>query len=396
GWIERRGWLVTLVIVFGWGLALNLTPCVYPVIPITLAYFGGQASGRPARTFGLAAVYVLGMCVTYSALGVAAALGGSVLGAALQSPFALGFIALVMLLLALSMFGLYDIQVPAALRNRLGSKPGPGGALFMGLTVGLVAAPCVGPVVVSLLTYVAQVGRPGVGFLLFFVLSLGLGLPYLVLGGMAGTATGLPRAGVWMVWVKKLFGCLLLAMAAYFLNPLLPDAIARYTIPAILLVSGLYLGFVERSPMRTRVFRVARLTTAGACALAAVLLMEPAGATAGVAWEPYTEGALAAAAAAGRPALIDFTAEWGLPCKELDRFTFSNDRVVEESRRFVALKADITSQVSAEVKDLLGRYEILGAPTIVFIDSTGRERRDLRLTGFEKAAGFLARMEKVR
>ena len=393
--IRQSGWLATLGLIFLSGLALNLTPCVYPLIPITLAYFGGQAAGKPSQTFKLASMYVLGMCLTYSALGALAATTGSVLGSALQSPVSLMFVALVMVALALSMFGLYDIQVPLALRRFVMSRPGASGALFMGLTVGLVAAPCVGPFVVSLLAYVGRAGSPLLGFSLFFVLALGLGVPFLVLGGFAGAATGLPKAGAWMDWVKKVFGCILIAMAFYFINPLLPKEVARFMIPIVLLASGLYLGFVEGSPVRGVGFRTARFSTALVCAAIAVWLMLPVDAAAGVRWEPYSDEALHAAQAARRPVMIDFTADWCLPCKELDHYTFSDQDVVAASRGFFTLKADITSTLSPPVEALKNRYEILGAPTIVFLDATGQERRDLRLTGFEKAPEFLERMRKV-
>jgi len=395
-WVADLGWAATLALIFTGGLALNLTPCVYPLIPITLAYFGGQAAGRPSRTFTLASIYVLGMCVTYSALGVLAATTGKILGSALQSPLALGFVALVLVALALSMLGLYDLQVPGWLRSRIGSRPGYGGALFMGLTVGLVAAPCVGPFVVSLLAFVGETGSPLVGFWLFFVLALGLGLPYLLLGGFAGTVTGLPRAGAWMVWVKKVYGCLLLAMALYFINPLLPNTVSRLTIPVTLLASGLYLGFIEGSPIRSAGFRAARYATAIACAAIAAALLVPTNVAAGVSWEEFSDEAFAAARSAGKPVIIDFTAEWCLPCKELDHRTFTGSKVVEASKRFVTLKADITGAPAAPVAALLAKHGIAGAPTIVFIDASGEERLDLRLTGFEDAESFLERMKKAR
>lgn len=394
-WVNDRGWFAALALIFLGGLALNLTPCVYPLIPITLAYFGGQASGRPARTFALAATYVLGMCATYSALGVLAATTGGLLGAILQNPVALVFVAIVLVALGLSMFGLYDVQVPMALRNRITSRSGFGGALFMGLTVGLVAAPCIGPFVVALLAYVGSVGSPLLGFWLFFVLALGLGLPYLFLGGFAGTATGLPRAGAWMVWVKKVFGFVMFAMALYFVNPLLPQAVSSYTIPVLLIVAGIHLGFVENSPIRSTGFRAARVATAAVCALIAALLMIPANASEGIAWQPYSESALRQALTAGRPVIIDVTAEWCLPCKEMDHFTFTDPDVVAASAGFVTLKADITRGIEGDLADLQERYRILGAPTILFFGPDGQERGTLRLTGFVEAKAFRARMESA-
>ncbi|HET6373853.1 MAG TPA: cytochrome c biogenesis protein CcdA [Candidatus Polarisedimenticolia bacterium] len=396
GWVRDLGWATTLGLIFLGGLALNLTPCVYPLIPITLAYFGGQAAGRPAHTFRLAALYVLGMCVTYSVLGVVAATTGSLLGSALQSPLSLVFVALVLVALGLSMFGLYELQVPAAIRKHVMSRPGPGGAVFMGLTVGMVAAPCVGPFVVSLLAYVGRTGSPLLGFWLFFVLALGLGLPYLLMGGFAGAATGLPRAGAWMEWVKKAFGCVMLTMAVYFINPLLPSAVSHFTLPAALVLSGIYLGFLEGSPIRSSGFRAVRAAVSLVCAALTAFLLMPSNAAAGVQWEPYSDEAFAAALAAGHPVMIDFTADWCLPCKELDRFTFSDREVVAASQGFRALKADISSTLSPPVEALRERFEILGAPTIVFIDTQGRERKELRLTGFEGAAQFLQRMKRAQ
>ncbi|HWN83297.1 MAG TPA: cytochrome c biogenesis protein CcdA, partial [Candidatus Udaeobacter sp.] len=213
-----RGLLLTFALVFLGGLALNLTPCVYPMIPITISIFGSQGGGS-RQALKLAVFYVLGMAITYSTLGTIAALTGSMLGSALQNPLILVFIALVMLTLSLSMFGLYDIQVPQSLsRVASGTRQGPIGSLLMGLTVGIIAAPCIGPFVLGLLTYVGARGNPLLGFSLFFVLALGLGVPFLFLATASGSLANLPRSGGWMVWVKKIFGFVLLGMAIYFLT----------------------------------------------------------------------------------------------------------------------------------------------------------------------------------
>jgi len=181
--------------VFIAGLALNLTPCVYPIIPITVGFFAQQAKERKGGTFGLAVAYVLGMAVTYSALGVTAALTGRLFGTALQNPIVVGVIVAVMLALAASMFGLWELRVPAWAMRASGGRGGVFGALLMGLVVGFVAAPCIGPFVLGLLTYVGQQGSPLLGFVLFFTLAMGLGLPYLLLGTFTGAINKLPASG---------------------------------------------------------------------------------------------------------------------------------------------------------------------------------------------------------
>ena len=190
-----RGIFVTLLLVFLGGLALNLTPCVYPMIPITISYFGGQSQGKKGSLVAHACLYVIGMAVTYSVLGVFAAMTGSLFGTALQYPPVLIGIALVMVLLALSMFDVYEFRMPAFL-NRLagGSQKGFAGTFLMGLTVGIVAAPCIGPFVLGLLTYVGNKGNAFLGFVLFFVLALGMGVPFIVLGVFSGSISKSCRA----------------------------------------------------------------------------------------------------------------------------------------------------------------------------------------------------------
>ncbi|MBI4598180.1 MAG: sulfite exporter TauE/SafE family protein, partial [Candidatus Omnitrophica bacterium] len=198
------------------GLALNLTPCVYPLIPITISFFAGQAQQRVARTALLAVCYVLGLAITYSTLGLVASLTGGMLGATLQQPWVPVFVAMVMVALGLSLCGLFEFRIPAALTSRLGvARTGAVGALIMGLTVGIIAAPCIGPFVLGMLLYVGQLGRPVVGFWLFFALALGLGLPYLFLGIFAGQLHRLPRSGAWLTWVKQALGCVLFGVALY-------------------------------------------------------------------------------------------------------------------------------------------------------------------------------------
>ena len=386
--LNRHGLPVVLLLLFAGGLALNLTPCVYPVIPLTLSYFASQAPGDGRRAFRLAAVYVLGMSTMYSALGVAAALSGRLFGSALQSPWVLGGVAAVLVALALSMFGLYDLQPPSALLQKSGARSGVAGAYAMGLLVGVVAAPCVGPFVLGLLAFVAARQQAGLGFLFFFVLSLGLGLPYLFLGAFSGSLARLPRAGAWMESVKKVFGWVLIAMAAYFLRPVLPRPLADWLLPVVLAVAAVAVA------LGVKAWRPALRASVGFLFLVAAVLFLPRRPAAGEAplWQAYAEKAVAAA---GRPAVIDFSAAWCAPCRELDEKTFSDPRVREALGKRALYKADLTRVASPEVIALSAKYAILGVPTIVFLDAAGQERRDLRLVGFENAERFLARLEKA-
>ncbi|HUP48948.1 MAG TPA: cytochrome c biogenesis protein CcdA, partial [Thermoanaerobaculia bacterium] len=334
-----RGLLLTLVVVFVLGLALNLTPCVYPLIPITVGYFASQNErGRAARV-GLSVSYVLGIAATYSILGVTSALSGRLFGAWLQSSAVLVFFAILMLVLAASMFGAFDIRVPQFIASRSGAKAGYAGALTMGLLAGIVAAPCVGPFVISLIALVAQSQSIGLGFILFFVLALGLGVPYLLLGIFSSAVNAIPRSGMWLVQVKNAFGFILVAMAFYFLRPLVGEEIYRWGVAASLLVGAAFLFLGGRGVPAGRVVRLsaAIILLAGGIVFALPKRVGPE-----VQWRPYDSAILDQASAQGRPVMIDFYADWCLPCKELDNRTFNDPAVVAESERFVRLKADLT------------------------------------------------------
>jgi len=377
--MQGRGLFLTLVFIFLGGLALNLTPCVYPIIPITVSFFVGQAGGRISRSFALAITYVLGMAITYSTLGVLAAMTGGLLGASLQNPLVLVIIALIFLVFAASMFGAFEIRIPAFL-NRLagGSKQGYVGSLFMGLTVGIVAAPCIGPFVLSLLTYVAAKGEAFTGFILFFVLSAGLGLPYLFLGTFSSSIQNLPRSGEWMVWVKKVFGFIMIAMAVYFVSTLIPEMLYIVLLSLTLISGGLIIGFIDKSQASFSWF--SKLKAVVGIMLMITGLWQAASAwqstnAPGIDWQPYQSELVAEAAQQGKPVIIDFYADWCIPCKQLDKTLFSHPDVVEVSKRYVTLKADLTKEKSEETRTLRRQYKVMGVPTIVFVDRKGMEIR---------------------
>ncbi len=416
GPFEGKGLPLIFVLVFLGGLALNLTPCVYPLIPITISYFGGQAQGRRGGIAGHAVLYVLGMAVTYSILGVIAALAGSLFGAALQYPPVLVFIALVMIALALSMFDVYELRLPAFLNRLAGSQQkGYFGTLIMGLTVGIVAAPCIGPFVLGLLTYVGDRGSVVLGFSLFFVLALGLGLPFIFLGIFSGSLSRLPRSGVWMVWVRKIFGFILLAMAVYFLKPLFPSPLLyNLAFAMTMLVAGFYLGWLEPSAAPGKAFRDVRTWVAIIFFALAVILAasgikgyldaaiarrigEAGGggpAANAIAWMPYSEARVAEAGAAGKPVFIDSYADWCIPCREMDSRTFNQPEVIAASRGFVMLKADLTRR-SGPVESFYRKYGVKGVPTLIFLRPDGTEVTELRGTGFEPPDVFLGKMKRA-
>ncbi|MBI3320503.1 MAG: thioredoxin family protein [Candidatus Omnitrophica bacterium] len=382
------------VLAFLAGLALNLTPCVYPLIPVTISFFVGQSRQQVGRSAWLAACYVAGLAVTYSALGLAASLTGGMLGAALQQPAVVVMVAVVMVAMGLGLCGLFELRVPAWLNERFGSaRAGTVGALIMGLTVGIIAAPCLGPFVLGLLLYVGQLGRPIVGFWLFFSLALGLGTPYLLLGIFANQLHRLPKSGVWLVWVKQVLGCMLFGVALYLIFPLLPTAVGRWAVVALLVGCGVYLGWVSRIALQGG-WKWVRWAVGALLLLSAVLRWplktQP---FSPIAWVPYTASVLEESG--GRPVLVDVYADWCLPCHEMDRTTYRSPRVVEQAHRFLMVKLDATD-LTPEEEAVMSRYHVLGVPTLLVFDGEGRHRRDLSQTGYLDAEELLSVMSKAQ
>jgi len=382
--LEGQGLLLGLLLVFVGGLALNLTPCVYPLIPITVGYFGGQSEGSTTKLFFMGVLFILGLSVTYSAIGVITSLTGAVFGALLQNPIVILLIVAIMLGLSLSMFGVYEFKLPDSFVNKAGgAKAGMYGAFFMGLTMGIVAAPCIGPFVLGLVTYVTTKQDPFFGFLLFFVLAVGLGTPYLFLAIFSGKIKNLPRAGEWMDAVKHIFGFILVGMALYFLLPLLPKSISGYILPVFMIGTAVYLIFFEKLANSVKGFKIFKIVFSVLIMAVGIYALVPYNANS-VEWKPFTEDALTEIS--GRGVIIDFYADWCIPCKELDAATFSDPQVIELSKDFETYKADMTKSLSSEVENLRDQFKIVGVPTVLILNSKGEEVE--RITGFVNAAEF--------
>jgi thiol:disulfide interchange protein DsbD len=392
-WLDERGLLFTFLAVALLGVGLNLTPCVYPLISVTVAYFGGHDRGNSLTTLLLAGTYVLGIALSFSLLGLAAALSGGLFGAALQKPAVLLFLAGVMVALSLSSFGVYQIRPPAALmRWAGGSARGYGGAAFMGLTMGVVAAPCIGPIVLALLVAVGSRQDPFLGFGLFFALGAGMGLPYVLLAMAAGSIGRLPRSGEWLVWVEKLFGFVLLAMAAYFVRPLVAAPLRDLLLPLVAGVAGIYLGFLDRSGGGMPAFpSIKRATGIAALAFAAWIGWLPP-IEAAIRWQDLSSASLEALHRSQRPVVIDFGAEWCIPCVEMAHTTFVDSKVVRQAERFDMLRADVTEE-NEESRKLLEAFDVRGVPTVLVFDSKGNEVG--RMVGYTGPEELLEAMRKA-
>lgn len=384
------------------GFLVSLTPCVYPMIAITVSVFGArQAEGRWSGA-ALSGAFVLGIVAMFVPLGVLAGLSGSVFGSVLQSrPVILGISAL-FLLMAAAMFGAFELALPAFITNRLASIGGLGykGAFFLGLACGLIASPCTGPVLTGILTFIAQTRSAFLGAAAMAAFAVGLGAPFFVVGTFA---VQLPKSGHWMVHVKSILGIVLVVVAFYYLSTTFP-ALTSWIEPGTLfyallvvgLVAGLALGAVHRDfaeiGASVKVAKGAGIVLVSLSAFG--LLSGWIKPERTFAWQTgAVVEARSLARTEQRPLLVDFTAAWCGACKELERNTFSADAVAREMTRFVAVKVDATDDEDPAVARTLSDFGVVGLPTVLVFDSRGRET--LRFTDFVGPDRFLEAIQAV-
>ena len=408
---EAAPWLV-VVSFFGFGLLLAFTPCVFPMLPIVSGIIVGAGTQvTPRRGLVLSLAYVFGMAVAYAAAGVAAGLSGTLLAAALQNAWVLGGMAVLFVALALSMFGVYELQLPSAWQSqvteeaghfRAGSLPG---VAAMGAVSALVVGPCVAAPLAGALLYIGQTGDALLGGVALFFMALGMGVPLVAVGASAGAL--LPRAGAWMDGVKKAFGVALLATAWSLLAPVLPPAFYLGGWAVLCIVTAIWLRAIDPLPVHAPAGL--RVLKGVAVVLLLVGCVQLVGAFSGASdpWRPLaglraTEAAPklpfervrtlaeleARISAAGRPVLVDYYADWCVACKDMERSTFADDRVRQRLAGWTLLQVDVTAN-SDDDKALLARFGLFGPPGIVFFDARGVEVPNVRVVGFQSADAFL-------
>lgn len=410
---------------FGLGLLLTFTPCVLPMLPILSAIVVGEHATR-SRAAVVSVAYVLGMAVVYTLVGVAAGLAGQGLQAALQNAWVLGAFAMLMVVLSLSMFGLYELQLPASWHHRLtqvSNNQGSGqiiGAAVMGALSALIVSPCVTPALAGALAYIAQTGNAAIGGMALFAMSIGMGVPLVLVGVGAGNL--LPRAGHWLIVTKAIFGFILLAVALYIVQPVLPAWAVMAAWGALLIGAAVFLRTFDSLPDGAgNVQRLGKvvgvvLALAGAAQLmgvaaggrdplqplAGVLRASP-GTSAQTEAQDVTfkrvksiaelDAEVRSASASGRAVMLDFYADWCVSCKEMERLTFTDARVRAALANVVLLQADVTAN-NADDQALLKRFGLFGPPGTIFFDTQGREVQ-ARVVGFERADTFLASLRRA-
>jgi thiol:disulfide interchange protein DsbD len=399
--LERGPLFAGLAALVG-GFLVSLTPCVYPMIAITVSVFGAREAKSRWEAAALSSVFVLGIAAMFTPLGVAAGLGGTAFGTALANKWVVLGISTIFFALGASLFGAFEFVLPESLMQRLSSVGGVGfgGAFLLGLVSGIVAAPCTGPVLTGILVWIGKTQSVGLGAAALFAFSLGLGVPFWIVGTFA---IKLPKSGRWMVHIKSIFGITMLIAALYFLKnafPVLASPVRVTTSFALitaglalagLLLGAVHLGFDDPSVSRRVRKAVGIVATVAGSFLFIGWVQAPRGE---FAWVHSESEGRKLAAAEHKPMLLDFTATWCGACQKLSKETFSDPRVLDESSRFVTIKVDATNDEDPKVDEIMKRYKISGLPTVILVDAQGKEAQ--RLIDFMKPNEFLPLIQSVR
>ncbi len=414
--------LLTLLGFLGFGLLLAFTPCVFPMIPILSGIIVGQKNMTGRKAFILSLVYVLAMALTYTVAGVLAGLFGENLQAMFQNPWVLGTFSLIFVLLALSMFGFYELQMPSGIQSRLNnlSNKQEGGSLagvaIMGALSALIVGPCVAAPLAGALIYIGQTGDAVLGGMALFALSIGMGIPLLLVGTSAGK--WLPRAGMWMEAIKAVFGVMMLAVAIWMLERILPESVILLLWAALFIISAIFMGALSGLPENAsgwckfwKGWGILLLIYGGLLLVGSATgkgdVLQP---LRGLSMGQGTAGGASASLqfntvktladleqavkdGKGQPVMVDFYADWCVTCKEMEKYTFSDPAVQALLRNAILLKADVT-ETNAETKALLKHFKIPGPPAILFFNKDGEELRQFRVVGFMPAETFAGHLSK--
>ncbi|MCP4106101.1 MAG: protein-disulfide reductase DsbD [Desulfobacteraceae bacterium] len=407
---EKFGLIGVLGAAFLWGLLASLTPCVYPMIPVTVSVIGAGSSGSVFRGFILSIFYVIGLSLTYAIFGTVAAWSGSLFGEYTNHPATRIIVAGIFVILALGMFDVFYLQMPSAISSKLGGSKGTGvaGVFMTGAAAGAVVGPCVGPMLVGLLVYIAALGSKLQGFLIMWSFALGMGVLFLVIGTFSGAAASLPKAGEWMNRIKHMFGILLIGMALYYVKPLIEANAFTLMIGGFFIWAGVFIGALD--PFSSEPTGWNRFWKTAGIVCLALGIGYVAKFTLGsfttpqqsqvirkssITWLSDEESALAQAKKQNKPLMIDFSADWCAACIKLDRETFSSPDVTEAAKRFVSVKIDCTDNKDPVIKHLRKKYKVVGLPTIVFVSRSGHILQDMTITEYVRPKVLLEWMSKV-
>ncbi len=407
-----QSWWLALLLSFIAGIITSFTPCIFPMIPITLAILNnGSAQRTRLNNFLISVVYVLGIATTYSVLGLIAAKSGMLFGSLLSNPYVLTFICTLFFLMALSMYGAFDIQMPHFITHRFGQgskQKGFLGAYLSGLFAGIVASPCVGPVLVSILTFVSTQQSAVFGFFLLFLYAMGLGMIFIALGSSTELLRKLPRSGSWLETTKIILGSLMLIGFFYYFQFLVNDRIFQMFLGVTLVVlASLYGAFSKPTGKKLELVRKGIMQAVLILGISFIVIgfnklsLTPSATeyqdikfNRDQLWKPFSEDALKQAQLEKKAVIVDFFADWCAACWELEEHVFSKPDFKERSKNMVLLKMDATKD-SNELNDLKKKYAIVGLPTILFFDSSGNWIKAKTLTEFEKKENFFKRIEDL-